>query len=119
MAAAKKAAKKHAGFSLLLADEDSLGYFCNRVPEPPRLLPPGVYGLSNATLDAPWPKLVQSRAEPAAGEEREHRVSPPAVEIWEPLRADDDSRLVLVGVSGARDLPPAFDAAQRPVGGLP
>ena len=23
---------------------------------------PGVYGLSNATLDAPWPKLVQSRA---------------------------------------------------------
>lgn len=55
-------ADRYAGFSLLVADEDSLGYFCNRASEPPRSLPPGVYGLSNATLDAPWPKLVQSRA---------------------------------------------------------
>ena len=55
-------ADRYAGFSLLLADEDSLGYFCNREAGPPRTLPAGVYGLSNATLDAPWPKLVQSRA---------------------------------------------------------
>jgi uncharacterized protein with NRDE domain len=53
---------RYAGFSLLLADADTLGYFCNRVADGPRLLPPGVYGLSNATLDAPWPKLVQTRA---------------------------------------------------------
>ncbi len=54
-------ADRYAGFSLLLADEVSLGYFCNREAAAPRLLPAGVYGLSNATLDAPWPKLVQSR----------------------------------------------------------
>ena len=37
------------------------------------------------------------------------------MEIWEPLRADDDGLLLLVAVGGAGDLPPAFDAAQRPV----
>ncbi len=55
-------AARYAGFSLLLGDEHSLGYYCNRDSAPPRLLLPGIYGLSNATLDTPWPKLVQSRA---------------------------------------------------------
>jgi uncharacterized protein with NRDE domain len=59
-------AERYAGFSLLLGDAHTLGYFCNREPAPPRLLPPGVYGLSNATLDAPWPKLLRSRARLAA-----------------------------------------------------
>ena len=54
-------ADRYAGFSLLLADGDTLGYYCNRAPAGPRLLPPGTYGLSNATLDAPWPKLVRTR----------------------------------------------------------
>ena len=51
-----------AGFSLLVGDQQDLGYLCSRDPAGPRLLPPGIYGLSNATLDAPWPKLVASRA---------------------------------------------------------
>jgi len=55
-------ASAYAGFSLLLGDAESLGYYCNRDPESPRLLDPGVYGLSNATLDAPWPKLLGARA---------------------------------------------------------
>lgn len=29
---------------------------------PPRLLPAGIYGLSNAALDTPWPKLLKARA---------------------------------------------------------
>jgi uncharacterized protein with NRDE domain len=59
-------AHRYAGFSLLVGDAHGLGYFCNREPGPPRLLAAGVYGLSNATLDAPWPKLVNSRAALAA-----------------------------------------------------
>jgi uncharacterized protein with NRDE domain len=49
------------GFNLLLADATSLGYYSNRMQHP-RLLGPGVYGLSNALLDAPWPKIVRGRA---------------------------------------------------------
>jgi uncharacterized protein with NRDE domain len=62
LAALAAEADRYAGFSLLLGDAHTLGYFCNREPAAPRLLPPGVYGLSNATLDAPWPKLLRSRA---------------------------------------------------------
>jgi uncharacterized protein with NRDE domain len=50
----------YAGFSLLVADRDQLVYSSNR-GESPVDLKPGVYGLSNAALDTPWPKLVTSR----------------------------------------------------------
>lgn len=50
----------YAGYCLLLAEHDSLIYASNR-DTPARLLEPGVYGLSNASLDTPWPKLVRTR----------------------------------------------------------
>jgi uncharacterized protein with NRDE domain len=50
----------YAGFNLLLADNDQLVYSSNR-GESPMALQAGVYGLSNAALDTPWPKLVRSR----------------------------------------------------------
>ncbi len=50
-----------AGYSLLTADRDSLCYTSNR-GDAARLLEPGVYGLSNATIDTPWPKLTRTRA---------------------------------------------------------
>jgi uncharacterized protein with NRDE domain len=52
----------YAGFNLLLADRQSLWYACNRADQFARELPPGVYGLSNEFLDAPWPKLLRVRA---------------------------------------------------------
>lgn len=54
-------AGRYAGFSLLVGDARELGYLCNQESGGPRLLGAGVYGLSNASLDAPWPKLVVSR----------------------------------------------------------
>jgi uncharacterized protein with NRDE domain len=55
------------GFNLLvgnvLADSEgggSLAYFSNRLDAPPRVLEPGVYGLSNAFLDTPWPKVTRA-----------------------------------------------------------
>lgn len=50
----------YAGYSLLLADTNSLFYASNRDGES-RELDSGVYGLSNATLDTPWPKLTRTR----------------------------------------------------------
>jgi len=50
----------YAGFSLLCTDGQELWYLSNR-GDAPRSLDPGIYGLSNAALDTPWPKLIESR----------------------------------------------------------
>jgi len=50
-----------AGFNLLLGDADSLVSLSRAAPEP-RPLAPGFYGLSNASLDDPWPKVARGGA---------------------------------------------------------
>jgi uncharacterized protein with NRDE domain len=54
-------AARYNGFNLLVGDEDGLFYLSNRTPGV-RRLQPGVYGLSNALLDTPWPKVVRAKA---------------------------------------------------------
>ena len=49
-------AHRYNGFCLVAGDGVELGYYCVRDPAP-SLLPPGTYGLSNARLDEPWPKV--------------------------------------------------------------
>ena len=49
-----------AGFNLLLGDTRKLGYLSNRASGP-RELAPGIYGLSNATLDSRWDKVERSK----------------------------------------------------------
>lgn len=61
-AALASAAQEYSGFNLLLADRDSLWYGSNRATPFARALSPGVYGLANELLDAPWPKLARVRA---------------------------------------------------------
>ena len=51
----------YAGFNLVVGDASSLWYLSNRAG-PMRRLEPGVYGLANAGLDDPWPKVVRGRA---------------------------------------------------------
>ncbi|NBX40887.1 MAG: NRDE family protein [Gammaproteobacteria bacterium] len=51
----------YAGFNLLLADEHELWYASNRSDRYARALERGVHGLSNHTLDTPWPKLARLR----------------------------------------------------------
>ncbi len=43
-----------------LAPYPRLDYFSNRNGDLPRALAPGVYGLSNANLDTPWPKVTRA-----------------------------------------------------------
>lgn len=51
----------YAGFNLLVADRRSAAYLSNRGAGM-RELPPGIYGLSNATLDDPWTKVTRSKS---------------------------------------------------------
>jgi len=50
----------YAGFNLLVGDDQSLWHLNSEEGAPLRLTE-GVYGLSNASLDTPWPKLVRAR----------------------------------------------------------
>lgn len=48
------------GFNLLVGDFNQLGYF-NNVDNQYQKLSPGTYGLSNALLNTPWPKLQKAK----------------------------------------------------------
>ena len=50
----------YAGFSVLASDGSELAYRSNRGDDT-HALDAGIYGLSNASLDTPWPKLVRTR----------------------------------------------------------
>ncbi|MDE0950224.1 MAG: NRDE family protein [Halioglobus sp.] len=56
-------ARSYAGFSLLIGNRGELWYFTNSDTLDPWCLPPGVYGLSNASLDTPWPKVERGKAQ--------------------------------------------------------
>lgn len=54
-------AREYAGFNLLVGTPDSLWYLTNSPSTEqcmPKPLAPGLYGLSNAQLDTPWPKVA-------------------------------------------------------------
>jgi len=62
------AADAHAynGFNLLVGDRDALIWYSNVAQDDARngkQLAPGFYGLSNALLDTPWPKVVRAKAQ--------------------------------------------------------
>ena len=52
----------YAGFNLLVGDGRSLCYLGNDSTGGPLALAPGIYGLSNARLDTPWPKVQLGKA---------------------------------------------------------
>jgi uncharacterized protein with NRDE domain len=54
-------AQEYAGFNLLVGDTQSLWYFTNSEERAPQRLAPGIYGLSNARLDTPWPKVTSGK----------------------------------------------------------
>ena len=52
---------EYAGFNLLIGNANELWHY-NAQGTEAVMLQPGVYGLSNAGLDTPWPKLLKARA---------------------------------------------------------
>ena len=58
--------EEYNGFNLVLGDRERLFWFSNRGGDDARNgkeLAPGVYGISNSLLDAPWPKVVRTKAQ--------------------------------------------------------
>lgn len=66
-----------AGFNLLAMEGESAAYVSNRGDEA-RELAPGIYGLSNASLDTPWSKVLRSKAamQSLLQERKERRLDP-------------------------------------------
>ncbi|MEZ4600930.1 MAG: NRDE family protein [Syntrophotaleaceae bacterium] len=50
---------RYRGFSLLVGQGREIGYASNRGPR--MMLGPGLYGVANALLDTPWPKVVHGK----------------------------------------------------------
>ena len=58
-------ANAYNGFNLILGDAAAMYWFSNRAGADPRngkALEPGIYGVSNGLLDAPWPKVLRTKA---------------------------------------------------------
>jgi len=53
-------ASAYNGFNLLVGNLNALFYFSNQTHEAQRLTP-GIYGLSNALLNTPWPKVKKGK----------------------------------------------------------
>lgn len=62
VAARQHLAPEYAGFNLLFGDCNALWYWSNSGDGATGELKPGVYGLSNASLDTPWPKVDLGKA---------------------------------------------------------
>jgi uncharacterized protein with NRDE domain len=65
--AAKIAAEgaHYAGFNLLVGDRTGMYYCSNGEPAArgPKRLAPGIYGIANASLDTPWPKVESGKSD--------------------------------------------------------
>jgi uncharacterized protein with NRDE domain len=57
----KTQGKLYNGFNIVFGNSEALFYYSN-VNDTLRQLYPGIYGLSNAFLDTPWPKVQRSKA---------------------------------------------------------
>lgn len=54
------------GYNLLFGSATQLHWFSNRAADDGRngrAIMPGIYGLSNASFDSPWPKVVRAKAD--------------------------------------------------------
>ncbi|HSB97304.1 MAG TPA: NRDE family protein [Spongiibacteraceae bacterium] len=55
----------YAGFNLLIGDRSGL-YYCSNGDTSMRRLDAGIYGIANASLDTPWPKVESGKADLSA-----------------------------------------------------
>ncbi len=102
------------GFNLLVGDGSDVWYASSRRDAAERL-GPGVYGLSNDTLDAPWPKVLRGRTAFEAS------LQPARLEaaallpfLDDETRApDDDLPETGVGLELERVLSPMFISGER------
>ncbi|MGI3129588.1 NRDE family protein [Halopseudomonas pachastrellae] len=104
----------YAGFNLIIGDVSEL-WFLNSSDGQPRALEPGVYGLSNADLDSPWPKTRTLREALAAAPDAD---SEQLLTLLADSRSYADDQLPATGISleWERMLAPAFITGNREYG---
>ena len=92
--------RAYGGFNLLLGDGQAL-YYMNAAQAAPRRLAPGIYGISNAALDTPWPKLLKAKAAlaDALSEPSPETLIESLFECLADAQAADDTQLPNTGVS--------------------
>ena len=59
----RERAADYNGFNLLLGDHQRSFWLTNEGDTAMRQLEPGIYGLSNGSLDTPWPKVLRAKAQ--------------------------------------------------------
>lgn len=109
------AAAAYNGFSLFCGDGSGLAFLSNR-DGAPRLLAPGLYGLSNGPLDTPWPKVELGKLRLAA-----LLAAPPPLDeegvfaLLADVSRPSDEELpdTGVGIEVERALSPIFVATER------
>jgi uncharacterized protein with NRDE domain len=104
LASLMPAAMAFNGFNLLVFDGTTLAWLSNRSPGF-RTLPPGVYGISNALLDTPWPKVTRGKDDLRAALELEDDDALEAA-LFESLARRDtapDAELPSTGVGEERE----------------
>jgi uncharacterized protein with NRDE domain len=86
----------YGGFNLILGDMERLFWFNSSLPEG-QWLKPGIYGLSNDSLNTPWPKTELARAQ-MKGFFSEPKVPLTESDILTSDQIAEDSRLPQTGV---------------------
>ncbi len=59
----REQADQYNGFNLIFGDEQALYWISNHEQVEFKSLEPGIYGLSNGSLDTPWPKVIRAKAQ--------------------------------------------------------
>ncbi len=100
-------AENYTGFNLLVGDfgpeHAELAYFSNRGTGV-KILDAGIYGLSNALLDTPWPKVVQGKENLAKIVEKNVECSPnPLFELMQTSFPAEDKYLPETGIGLERE----------------
>ena len=113
----KQHAHAYNGFNLIVGDRSSLAYFSSR-DGAIEILEPGVYALSNHTLNEPWPKVTAAKSAMETALKAEISVDARQMAIYELLSNDavaPDNTLpnTGVGIEWERVLSPALIVTEK------
>jgi uncharacterized protein with NRDE domain len=97
LATAREHGAHHNGFNLVAGSADSAAWTSNRAERVVELAP-GVHGLSNALLDAPWPKVVRTEAAVSAWLAATHDDPEPLFDALADRATAPDAELPSTGV---------------------
>jgi uncharacterized protein with NRDE domain len=82
------------GFNLLVSDGETLAFY-STVDQSVQSLAPGIYGLSNASLDTPWPKVIKARDHLSHWIKEQHK---PLIELLHNAEIVSDDQLPDTGI---------------------